>query len=336
MPACSVEQLDGTIELDLDVYSCAGMMSITVIDDSIQGAGSQSVTVASPSEPTPESLTLTEQSPGVFVGTFPTSALPAVPGDGSLSLAHDDVITAEYIDADNGSGGMNVPQQDTATADCAAPLVSDVQVSGITMTAASVDWVTSEPSTGFVQYGTSPPGSETAPDGDLGTAHGVQLAGLVDCTQYVFSVNSTDELGNFGTDDNSGLFYSFTTVCAPPPPVPDGSGDTLPLSAERATADGGQIIVHWDAGCGPAETNLLYGQLSQVSTYSIEGAVCSVSPSELWDAVPAGNLWFMLVGENPDHLESSWGQTSESGERGSFLPSGQCGTMSKNPSVQCP
>jgi hypothetical protein len=335
LPACSIEQLDGTIELDRDVYSCDSVLSITVIDDSIQGAGSQAVTVASPSEPTPEAVTLTEQSLGVFVGSFATSGLPAATGDGLLSLAHGDIITAEYIDADDGSGGVNVPRHDTASADCAPPAVSDIQVSGITMTTAAIDWVTDEPATGFVQYGAVPPGSSTTADDDLDTTHGVQIQDLTDCTEYFFSVNSTDELGNFGTDDNGGLFYTFTTVCAPPPPIPNGSADTLPLAVERATADGGQVILYWDDQCGAAETNLLYGTLGQVSTYQIEGALCSISQPELWDAVPDGDFWFILVGENPDHLESSWGHAS-SGERSSFSASGQCGTTIKNPSVQCP
>ncbi len=335
LPACTVEQLDGTIELDRDVYSCAGVMSITVIDDSIQGAGSQPVTVASPSEPTPETVILSEQSPGIFVGSFPTSGLPAAAGDGALSLAHGDVITAAYIDADDGTGGVNVPRLDTADADCAAPAVSDVQVSEITMTTAAIAWLTDEPATGFVQYGTEPPGSSTASDDDLDTTHSVLLQELENCTEYSFSVNSTDELGNFGTDDNGGMFYTFTTVCAPPPPIPDGSAGAQPFTVERATADGSQVIVHWDNLCGPAETNLLYGPLGQVSTYTIEGALCSISSSELWDAVPPGSLWLLLVGENPDHLESSWGQAS-TGERGGFAASGQCGTLGKNPSVQCP
>ena len=45
-------------------------------------------------------------------------------------------------------------------------------------------------------------------------------------------------------------------------------------------------------------TNLVYGPLSGVSTWTTSGAVCSIDGSHAWDPVPAGDLWFLLVSDD--------------------------------------
>jgi hypothetical protein len=88
--------------------------------------------------------------------------------------------------------------------------------------------------------------------------------------------------------------------------------------------------------CDPWEANLIYGPLDQVSSFTVTGAECTVSQPTLWGPVPAGNIWFLMVGESKSHLESSWGWTTYNGERNGFGSSGQCGTTFKNPSGACP
>jgi hypothetical protein len=335
LPNCAIEQTAGTITLDREIYSCNDTIRITVIDDSIQGAGTQMVTLESTTEATPESVILPEQTPGVFFGAFSTTSSPPVTLDGMLSLSHGDRITAEYIDADDGSGGTNIPRTDTADADCAAPVVIDLEVSDITTSSVTIDWETDEPSEGFVTYGVVPPGSSTAADTGVSTTHSVQIEDLEDCTEYFFSITSTDELGNTGTDDNGGQYHTFETTCLPPSPIPTGEYLTWPVRVERVTPGGGEFLVHWDDRCDPYEANLIYGPLDQLSSYSVTGANCSVSEPVLWDTVPAGNIWFLMVGEAKSHLESSWGRSSY-GERNGLAASGQCGTTFKSPVGTCP
>jgi len=52
--------------------------------------------------------------------------------------------------------------------------------------------------------------------------------------------------------------------------------------------------------------------------------------------VPAGNLFFLVVGTDGAGTESSWGVTSVFGERSGLVPSGECGIAAKDISGSCP
>jgi len=56
---------------------------------------------------------------------------------------------------------------------------------------------------------------------------------------------------------------------------------------------------------------------------------------QTWDTVPAGDLWFVLVGGDGANVESSWGQSS-SGERSGLSHSGTCGSVTKDITASCP
>jgi hypothetical protein len=335
IPNCALHQLAGEISLDREIYSCDDTIRITVIDDSIQGADTQVVTLKSTTESTPEPVVLDEQSPGVFFGAFSTTSSSPVTLDGLLSTSDGDRITAEYIDVDDGSGGTNIPRIATADADCAAPVVIDLVVSDLTTSSVTIDWETDELSEGFVTYGLVPPGSSTAADPNVDVVHSVQIDSLEDCAEYFFSITSTDELGNTGTDDNGGQYFTFTTTCFPPTPIPSGTFGTTPVRVSRVTPGSGEFLVHWDDLCEPYEANMIYGPLDQISSYVVSGANCTVSEPLLWNTVPAGDIWFLMVGEAKSHLESSWGRSSY-GERNGLAGSGQCDTVFKNPLGSCP
>ena len=124
-----------------------------------------------------------------------------------------------------------------------------------------------------------------------------------------------------------------------PHPVPDGRNGTTPLRASRLTAAGDSIQVTWDAiSCPATDTNLIYGDLSNVASYALSGAVCSTgtSGSYAWTGAPAGNLYFLLVGTDTTGTESSWGLDGASQERNGSVPSGACGVTLKNAAGTCP
>ena len=115
-----------------------------------------------------------------------------------------------------------------------------------------------------------------------------------------------------------------------PPPIPSGS-----LLADRITTDGSEISVAWDDQCAPANANILYGPLDQVSTYTVSGSVCGILNPEAWTAVPAGDLWFVVVGDDGVGVESSWGVGTE-GERNGLGDSGMCAVTAKDLTGTCP
>ena len=97
----------------------------------------------------------------------------------------------------------------TTTTDTTAPSISDVAVSGITKTTATVGWTTDENSDSFVEYGTSNAyGTSIGQEVDSVTSHLVSFAGLNYGTTYHYRVKSTDSADNQAVSSD----YSFTTV----------------------------------------------------------------------------------------------------------------------------
>ncbi len=114
--------------------------------------------------------------------------------------------------------------------------------------------------------------------------------------------------------------------------VPDGSSATDALTVGRA---GSQLIVEWDDRCVPFNVKLIAGSLSDVGTYTVTEADCSIVAPHLWDSISTGDLWFLLVADNAFGVEGSWGE-SGTGERNGVTASGTCGATVKEPAGRCP
>ena len=143
--------------------------------------------------------------------------------------------------------------------------------------------------------------------------------------------------------DNVQVIVDILTSCsvgeAGPPPAPDSRNATAPLRGERVTVAGDVIDTSWDvSACVAGDYNLLYGNLSDVSSAAVAGSECALgtSGSFTWSSVPAGDLFFLVVGTDGAGTESSWGVTSVFGERNGLTPSGECGSASKDISQSCP
>ena len=205
----------GSVLFEKDVYSCSDDLVITLRDDNIPG-DPETVTVelSSSTETLPETVTLTRVTPGInrYRATLPTTSDPPVNGDGALSLSHGDVLDVEYVDADDGAGGFGIPVQDSASADCQPPVISDVEAGEPTGSTARITWQTDEPADSEVTYGLTPPGLASEADGALVTSHDLQITGLQQCSPYFYSVSSADGVGNLALDDNGGAFHTFETL----------------------------------------------------------------------------------------------------------------------------
>jgi hypothetical protein len=73
-----------------------------------------------------------------------------------LSVADEDAITIDYVDADDGDGHFNLPRQVVVRADCRAPIVSRVQALRVTDERAEITWSTDEPATSRLAYWRTP------------------------------------------------------------------------------------------------------------------------------------------------------------------------------------
>lgn len=208
------------ITLDKSAYACSGTVQIIVGDRDLNTntttAQTVNVSIASTYESTPETVTLTEDGVNsmIFRGTISLAATAPVHGDGQLSVANGSTITASYTDALDCNGAMNVVYTATAPA-CTPPIISNVAVTDVTPTSATVTWTTNVQANSRVTYGSAvPPGTNQDDLTNFVTSHSVTLTGLTPCTPYYLSVTSTDAGGNTATDANGGAYYSFTTLGA--------------------------------------------------------------------------------------------------------------------------
>ena len=204
---------DGWIDLDKDIYGCNATITIRVQDQDLEGDGTLGVTIDSDTETTPEDVLLSEIAPGVFETALAATSLPPSHGDGALSIATGDLITAYYTDADTGAGGHDVLKTDVATGDCDGPSITNVSVSGETGHTALVSWTTSEAAdTTVVWDPASPPTTNTWHDDAMVTDHQALIEGLDACSTYWFYPESTDIYGNTVSDTNTGAYWRIDTV----------------------------------------------------------------------------------------------------------------------------
>jgi subtilisin-like proprotein convertase family protein len=113
-----------------------------------------------------------------------------------------------------------------------------------------------------------------------------------------------------------------------PPPVSD-------LAVQRLALDGTSLGLAWSAACPAPGARVLYGPLDQVAQPALGGAVCGVSAPATWNGVPAGDLWFVVVHDDGQATEGSWGRSSF-GERNGLEASGLCGSTLKDLDGTCP
>lgn len=116
----------------------------------------------------------------------------------------------------------------TTTTTTVPPVISDVQVTGIGITEATITWSTNVPASSLVEYGvtTAYGSTETGPGGT--TSHAVTLTGLEPGTTYHFRVQSTAPGGTATSGD-----HTFTTGDEPPFPeitIDGAAGDWAGIS----------------------------------------------------------------------------------------------------------
>ena len=139
--------------------------------------------------------------------------------NGGLTPGH--TYTYE-VSAVNGVGlesARSLPVSATTLADTTAPVISNLTISSITSTSATITWNTNEPSTSGVDYGTSAYdlSSESL---DMTTNHSITLTNLNPGMLYHFRVRSSDIAGNTAFGEDS----TITTLSLPPIPggIPGG------------------------------------------------------------------------------------------------------------------
>ena len=145
-----------------------------------------------------------------------------------------DVMVTRYADTFMYQDLMSPPF------DFTKPVISDVTVTNIKLTSATVNWVTNEVADSLVKYGIEP-GNYTLQKNDPEnvSSHSVNLVGLLPTTTYYFVVSSTD----LNRNSNESAEYNFTTHISEDKTPPYTSGHNLAKDVLNVRVDT-NIIVH--------------------------------------------------------------------------------------------
>lgn len=137
----------------------------------------------------------------------------------------------------------------------------------------------------------------------------------------------------------------------PPPAVPDGRNGG-PLLVGKQNTEGSNLRVWWDgASCsGAGGHHLLYGVGSQLpgtlgGEYRLAGSRCAIGTSPFtWLGTPpadrdeSGLIWWLVVADDGESAEGSWGADSAGAERQNAYPGGasrRCGFGVKDLTNPC-
>ncbi|MBN1841900.1 MAG: right-handed parallel beta-helix repeat-containing protein [Deltaproteobacteria bacterium] len=244
------------IELDRTIYplDVVNFINIVVMDSGLNTDPNVSeqhtgvVVIATTGGDEEAGLTLTESGSdsSMFTGSISTVCTSSEPVDGDEVLqikdSIEDIITATYYDADDGTSSP-ATYADTAGTDCFPPAITNVAPAVVENTAATITWDTDENADSLVYYGTTTPPGATKSNGTLVTAHSVIVTGLTPATTYYFYVESTDEAGNQAVDDNGGACYEFTTLPVGIYYVPDDYSTIQDALNALSSSGSNEIIV---------------------------------------------------------------------------------------------
>jgi subtilisin family serine protease len=220
---------NGYINLDKPYYDCDTNVGILVSDLDLAGSGSCDANLTTSGGDT-EAVTLYAVSSGVgiFTGSITTGSGDPCSGDGILQVADGQTITGTYYDADDGTGNSAEPN-DTATADCNFPVISNVSFAeGLIGPTQTVTFQTNELTTARIICGTSCGESNIVVERlNPQLSHNIKFEGMEPLTDYYFKIEATDLAGNVTTDSNGGNCYRFVTDEGPRNMNVPGDFDTI-------------------------------------------------------------------------------------------------------------
>ena len=206
----------GTLQLDRASYGCTDALELEVMDCgpnvSDSALNTITVTVASDTEPSGETIVLTETEPASarFVGTV---AVDTTNASGVLHVAAGDQIIATYVDENDGAGHHNLPVTQQAVVDCTAPFLLAATTLNAQPLAVTLRIESDEPTLPTIEYGPACDGWEAAKSPQsLDTVHDILLSDLDPDTTYRYQVELVDEAGNSSSD---GICRAFTTSPLP-------------------------------------------------------------------------------------------------------------------------
>ena len=160
---------------------------------------------------------------GVNIGAEDTSSPYAVTWDSTATSSGSKSVVVVARDIANNYATSTAV---SFTVDNTPPVISSI-ASTTDTTDATVTWMTNEPATSIVNYGTTSSYGTASTSAALATSHSITLTGLTSDTLYHFQIQSADGQGNTATSNDQ----TFTSSTA------DGSIVSASINSNGWTAD---------------------------------------------------------------------------------------------------
>jgi len=287
--------------------------------------GTPGGTVSSESEPAPDTPPPPDITPPVIEITSPLDGAILVSTPVTVRYKADGVKKTKDVDLVEGANTITISETDlagntgsayiTVNLDTGVFVITNIQVTNITGTSATVTWTTNEPASSKVEYGaTSGYGSSTTEDTNRVLNHSVNITGLASETLYHFRTVSKDA----GANEAKSPDNTFTTIDTTPPTQPQVTIDSMSSTSIQAswsstdpesgiskyeysigTTQGGIEVLDWqDAGLNTtmnrAGLNISYSITYYVNVRATNGAgLVSTTGSagkNLEDIIPPVNI----------------------------------------------
>ena len=203
---------------------------------------------------------------GAAIGSRDSAAPYSVVWNSASVANGDHALSARATDVSgNSTVSVGVLVTVANAADTTPPVITGTAAVTVGATSAIVTWVTNEPSTSQVDYGTTAGfGTSTALDPSLVTSHSQQLFPLQASTTYFCQVKSRDAAGNLGT---SGTFQ-FSTVASSGPFI----GTTaVQSSVDENPAGMAEAFQYTATASGSVTTLAVYVDASNTATKIVVG-----------------------------------------------------------------
>jgi hypothetical protein len=183
----------------------------------------------------------------------------------------------------------------------APPVISNVQVSGLSASGATVTWTTDTASDTTVQYGLTASYGSSAGSAGLVTSHSQGLSGLSASTQYHYRVQSKDGFGQVSVSGDG----TFTTTNAPPVLPAFRSASTVTngttVSRPSGVVSGDLLLATLEVDADPATVSAPAGWTKLLDTVAAPGTGNAFHTQVWWKLAgasePASYSW--TVGGGP-------------------------------------
>lgn len=185
-----------------------------------------------------------------------------------------------------------------ASADTAPPVISQTNAAQITEKGAAISWLTDEPASTQIEYGTtSSYGLTSVLEISLTSTHTQILANLVPATTYHYRLLSRDASGNLATSGDN----TFTTT-ALPQTINSEALTIFGINVETPTST--SAIISWQTNKA-ASSQVAYGTTTNLgSRTNLDTTLLSNHRQQLKDLLPDTLYYFQVVSANGSPFSS--------------------------------